>query len=307
MILWRRTTRKTPSQIIPQIFPLTSTRHQLHRMTFSPRELRLNKWYVSFFCHDYLLISCRVLQLVRNVWTIRMVNRSRFARCQIHGIFSPWEPQSNKRYISFVLSGLSADFLHSFAIDPQLVDHPHSEQIGAVPGASRESVVEDEPNSAPICLLNAGEQSVGSSPRKSSTRDDRVRPTTYNPLYGSVEGVKRGNTDWSTYTNYHQYTQLTHLNVRCSPHETASPCRDRLKESRIALLAWNGGYCHSCKFTYIYLRQLAPCIPANLTAVRTCIKGNKRLAIFCRSASKRNRTVHSLCIFPTPTRSEGRC
>ena len=141
------------------------------------------------------------------------------------------------------------------------MDHPHSEQIGAVPGASRESVVKDESNSAPIRLLNAGKQSVGSSPRKSSTRDDRVRPTTYNPLYGSVEGVKCGNTDWSMHKNYHQYMQLTHLNIRCSSHETTSPCRDRLKESHIVLLTWNGGYCHLCKFTYIYLQRLAPCIP----------------------------------------------
>lgn len=85
-------------------------------------------------------------------------------------------------------------FLQNVAIDPRLVDHSHSKQIGTVPGSFRQFELEER--------LDNGEhieQSDGPSPSKSSTRDDRARPTTYNPLYGFVEGVKRGSTDWSTY------------------------------------------------------------------------------------------------------------
>ena len=103
----------------------------------------------------------------------------------------------------FFFLRLSADFLQSFAIDPRLMEHPHSEQTGAVPGSAREFEPEDKlDDSTPIGLSNNGdriEQSGASSPSKSSARDDRVRPTTYNPLYGLVEGVKRGSTDWSKY------------------------------------------------------------------------------------------------------------
>ena len=94
-------------------------------------------------------------------------------------------------------------------IDPRLMDHSHSEQISTVPQSSQGSELgHDSYNSTPIGLLNNGEhieQEGGSSPSKSSTRDDRARPTTYNPLYGLVEGVKRGSTDWSTYKNCDQY------------------------------------------------------------------------------------------------------
>ncbi|KIM86077.1 hypothetical protein PILCRDRAFT_86727 [Piloderma croceum F 1598] len=88
----------------------------------------------------------------------------------------------------------------SFVIDPQLMGHSHSEQIGTVPQPSQGLELGDNSyNSTPIGLLNNGER-IGqgsSSPSKSSTRDDRARPTTYNPLYGLVEGVKRGSMDWN--------------------------------------------------------------------------------------------------------------
>jgi hypothetical protein len=89
------------------------------------------------------------------------------------------------------------------------MDHLHSEQIVTVPGSSQQFDLEERlDNSTPIGLLNNGErieQSDGPSPSKSSTRDDRARPTTYNPLYGFVEGVKRGSTDWSTHKHCDKY------------------------------------------------------------------------------------------------------
>ena len=134
------------------------------------------------------------------------------------------------------------------------MDHLHSEQISVVPQSSRRSELGDDSyNGTPISLSNNGdiEQAGGSSPSKASTREDRVRPTTYNPLYGLVEGVKRGSTDWSAYKNYDQYMQLTYLNIRCSSHETALPCRDRLKKSCITFLTWNGGHCRARKSRYV--------------------------------------------------------
>jgi hypothetical protein len=96
---------------------------------------------------------------------------------------------------------LSADFLQSFAINPQLMDYLHSNQIGAVPGSPQKFELEDKlDDSTPIGLSNNGKHlklSGGSSPSKSSTWDDQTQPTTYNPLYGLVEGVKCGSTDWS--------------------------------------------------------------------------------------------------------------
>ena len=76
IILQRCTTRPMPSQIIPQIFPTTFAHHRLHRMTPSPREPQSTKWYISSSSsHDYLLISCRVLQSIRDSWSIRTANK----------------------------------------------------------------------------------------------------------------------------------------------------------------------------------------------------------------------------------------
>ena len=94
-------------------------------------------------------------------------------------------------------------------IDPQLMDHSHSEQISTEPQFSQGSELRDDSySSTPTGLLDNGEhieQEGGSSPSKSSTRDDRVRPTTYNPVYGLVEGVKCGSMDWSTCKNYDEH------------------------------------------------------------------------------------------------------
>ena len=88
-------------------------------------------------------------------------------------------------------------------IDPQLIDHSHNEGISTAPPSSQGlRLVDGSYNSTLVGLLENSErieQESGSSPSKSSTRDDRVRPTTYNPVYGLVEGVKRGSMDWSTY------------------------------------------------------------------------------------------------------------
>jgi len=54
------------------------------------------------------------------------------------------------------------------------------------------------PTRASVNDEQVGEGSV-STQSKSSKADDRVRPTTYNPLYGFVEGAKRGNMDWSAF------------------------------------------------------------------------------------------------------------
>jgi hypothetical protein len=75
IILQRCTTRLMPSQIIPQIFPPTFAHHQLHRMTFSPREPQSTKRYISSSSRDYLLISCRVLQSIRDSWSIHTANK----------------------------------------------------------------------------------------------------------------------------------------------------------------------------------------------------------------------------------------
>jgi hypothetical protein len=119
------------------------------------------------------------------------------------------EPWLNYQYVLFLyLSRVSADFLQSFVIDPQLMDHSHSSQISTAPQSSQGSEFRDDSySSTPMGLLDNGahiEQEGGLSPSKSS-RDDRVRPTTYNPVYGLVEGVKRGGTDWSTYKKFDEY------------------------------------------------------------------------------------------------------
>jgi hypothetical protein len=72
----------------------------------------------------------------------------------------------------------------SFAIDPQL----------ELEGQSYSNT----PAHASVNGEQVGEGSA-STPSKSSKADDRVRPTTYNPLYGFVEGAKRGNMDWSAF------------------------------------------------------------------------------------------------------------
>ncbi|KIM71634.1 hypothetical protein PILCRDRAFT_751805 [Piloderma croceum F 1598] len=70
----------------------------------------------------------------------------------------------------------------SFAIDPQL----------ELKGQSYSNT----PTRASVNGEQVGEGSA-STQSKSSKVDDRVRPTTYNPLYGFVEGAKRGNMDWN--------------------------------------------------------------------------------------------------------------
>ena len=140
-------------------------------------------------------------------------------------------------------------------IDPQLIDHSPSEGISTAPPSSQGLRLMDGSYSSMLMgLLDNSEpieQESGSSPSKSSTQDDWVCPTTYNLVYGLVEGVKCSSTDWSTYKKCDEHASLTHLNIRCSSPKAASSCRNRLEESCIALLPWNGGYCRTCEFSCI--------------------------------------------------------
>ena len=140
-------------------------------------------------------------------------------------------------------------------IDPQLIDHLPSEGISTAPPSSQGlRLVDGSYSSTLMGLLDNSEpikQESGSSPSKSFTRDDRVWPTTYNPVYGLVEGAKHGSTDWSTYKKCDEHASLTCLNIRCSLPKAASSHRNRLKESCITLLLWNGGYCRTCEFSCI--------------------------------------------------------
>jgi hypothetical protein len=127
----------------------------------------------------------------------------------------------------------------SFAIDPQLElegqlysNTPASasingEQVGEVSEPTRapsfvidpQHELDGQPyNNTPTRASSNGEQ-VGSTPTKSYNSDDRVRPTTYNPLYGFVEGAKRGNMDWSAFKIYVRFTKLTCYNFRCSSYQ----------------------------------------------------------------------------------------
>ena len=130
--------------------------------------------------------------------SLQCVDHSHGEQVTVQSLSNPQDIQSMRTTVKqmvhfFCFVRIICWVLQSFAIDLQLMDHPHSKQIRAAPGASQESVFKNKSNSAPICLLNAGKQSVGPSPRKSSTWDDWVRPT--NNLQSAL-WLSRGSEAW---------------------------------------------------------------------------------------------------------------
>jgi hypothetical protein len=78
------------------------------------------------------------------------------------------------------------------------------EQVGGVSGTTPHFTIdlqlelEDQSRNNTLASTSVNRKQ-GSILRKLLASDDQAHPTTYNPLYGFVEGAKHGSTEWSMF------------------------------------------------------------------------------------------------------------